>query len=92
MSQKTNSEIGNLQLEYSALKAMEKKLNDIAQIDTTTVSEIRALTMEIKHKTGKFDEHFQAFLQEEGIQNNFHLLDIVAHFWNLSKKTLVVAG
>lgn len=92
MSQETNSSINNLMIGLSQVRSIEKEMNELAKKDDATVSQVRAKKMEMDYKMGKFDEEFREFLGKEGLPENFHLLDIINHFWQKSKKTLVISG
>jgi hypothetical protein len=90
MSQDTNSELNNLTLSLSNIRTIEKKMNEAAQADTTTVSELRTLQMELQYQMGKLDEGFKDFLKKEGLPEQFHLLDVIAHFWRKAKSAIMV--
>lgn len=90
MSQETKFKINNLVIALAEVRTIEKKLQDMSKRDETTVSEIRREGAEFKHRQGNFDKEFQEFLRDEGLQENFHLLDLVDLIWKKASKTLIV--
>lgn len=89
MSQETNSTINNLALGLSAVRAKEKEMNELAKKDDTKVSDLRAAQMELQFKMGKLQEELEEFIHKEGLGEKFHMIDLIQHFWNKSKNTIV---
>jgi hypothetical protein len=90
MSSDTNSEINNLMLRLTQIRKQENEFNTLTRTDSATVSEIKRSQASLKYEMGKFEEQFRGFLLNEGLPEQFHLLEVVSFFWNKSKKTLVL--
>lgn len=88
----TEMELCNLKIDLAKVKKLEQDFEALQKNETATLGDLRKARMELDYHGGKLNQAAAEFMRKEGLPEQGHHIDLISHFFEKGKKTLVMAG